>query len=592
MIHFRKLILNNFMSYKDKHVIQLANQGIVRIEGRNEDDPTADSNMAGKSTIVEALLWCLFGKTLRGLKHHKVVNRRVKKNCYVATSFTVQGKLYLCRRYRAHKKRGNRLLLYRGKLPIHSRHDADTQSRLESILDCDYESFVNSVVFGGFDSGTRKQFALQTDAQQKQLLDSFLKFEKFEIALRRTKHEIDKTRKAYSEVAIDSARLRERVSGSKSSLRLLDDSNRLFRSQRRQEKAKLLKEIAQVQNKLLPGDKSAHRLSEELRHCEAEVERALTRKSSINTTLSYSKRQIKIFVEKLHHKERLLGKPCPTCGQKINHHSVAVISKHLRLEINKWKLEKDAAVETLQKLERRLKHGRRRLKRLQKQQERAKTYTHAKIQLEERLRQLEARSSSVFQEELEEAQKRYADQVSRLLRCRYREDRLKRRIEDLAFWEQGFGNKGIKALIVRQALPPMNQKLKEFSQEVFEDGVELEFRPSKETKKGTERELFNVHYSTRQNADTYAAESSGGRRRIDICLLLVFSWFARTCDVLFVDELLDGLDASGRERVLDILSRQRGTVFVISHSRELKSRLGTVWTVRKRGGISRLEVPG
>ena len=574
------------MSYKDKHVIQLANQGIVRIEGRNEDDSIADSNMAGKSTIVEALLWCLFGKTLRGLKHHKVVNRRAKKNCYVAASFSVQGKLYLCRRYRAHKKRGNRLLLYRGKLPIHSRHDADTQSRLESILDCDYESFVNSVVFGGFDSGTRKQFALQTDAQQKQLLDSFLKFEKFEIALRRTKHEISRVGKSLGQSSLSVARHGERVSACKQRLSEIRKSTRLFEEERGIEEQEIRKEIRKI------GRKSPSSNGGNLQKLLNEVEMLVEQKSARETSFRYAKRQIRILVKKQHHKERLLGKPCPTCGQKINHHSVAVISKHLRLEINKWKLEKDAAVETLQKLERRLKHGRRRLKRLQKQQERAKTYTHAKIQLEERLRQLEARSSSVFQEELEEAQKRYADQVSRLLRCRYREDRLKRRIEDLAFWEQGFGNKGIKALIVRQALPAMNQKLKEFSQEVFEDGVELEFRPSKETKKGTERELFNVHYSTRQNADTYAAESSGGRRRIDICLLLVFSWFARTCDVLFVDELLDGLDASGRERVLDILSRQRGTVFVISHSRELKSRLGTVWTVRKRDGISTLEVPG
>ena len=75
---------------------------------------------------------------------------------------------------------------------------------------------------------------------------------------------------------------------------------------------------------------------------------------------------------------------------------------------------------------------------------------------------------------------------------------------------------------------------------------------------------------------------------MDICVLLCFAWLSRTADILLIDELLDGLDETGRETVLGILAELRGTVLVISHRRELRARIGKVWTIEKRGGFSRL----
>ena len=159
----------------------------------------------------------------------------------------------------------------------------------------------------------------------------------------------------------------------------------------------------------------------------------------------------------------------------------------------------------------------------------------------------------------------------------------------MAFWEVGFGNRGVKTLIMKQLLPSLNQKLKEYGQEIFQSKVELEFRLNKKTKRGDNRELLHLHYQSKRNSPSYVGESSGGRRRVDICVLLVFAWLARVSNLLLVDELLDGLDDAGRESVLAILARQRGTILVISHERDLKSKIGKVWTVTKQDGASTLE---
>jgi DNA repair exonuclease SbcCD ATPase subunit len=299
-------------------------------------------------------------------------------------------------------------------------------------------------------------------------------------------------------------------------------------------------------------------------------------------------RQLSEITKKCSNRKKLIGARCPTCGCRVKRESVSDFLKHLSLEYSKLKLEKSSVRTKIKTLDRRLRNERKKLSRLQSRQEKHKASVITRKNLQERLHSAVG-SSSDLESELETASSAYAKSVSRLLIYRYEEQTLRSQIKDLEFWVAGFGNRGVKALIVREALPAMNAKLKEYAEEIFEGKAELEFKASKQTQAGEERELFNLSYRTSRNADSYTAESSGGRRRVDICVLLVFAWFSRLCNVLFVDELLDGLDASGREAVLAILSKQRGTVFVVSHNRELKSRVGKVWTVRKKSGCSTID---
>lgn len=572
MIEFRKLILHNFMSYKHA-VVQLAKQGVVRIEGINEDEPSANSNMAGKSTLMEALLWCLFGRTLRGLKHESVVNRKAKRNCFVSTTFTSNGTIYICRRNRRHKKYGNKLQLFRKDTLLSSRHGVDTQRRLEGILDVDFESFVNSTVFGGFD-GQRKQFALQTDSQQKAVFDSFLKFEKFEIALARTKKVLVLAKEQHHELQLKVQAQHGLVSTVQGKIKTLKKSQKILGEDDKRELRKLVRRTL--------GKAKGDNLDE----LKQSTEKIIERKAGAESRMEAIQHQLRILTKKQLNKEQMMGKPCPACGRVVKEKTLTAVLKHLGRDKILLKLEKRVVVKVLKKLERRLYASRQKLKMLEKQKEGYQILIARKKELEKKLRVTQA----PFSEEIESAQVDYSKQLSRLLAYEFEEGLVKNKIKDLEFWDKGFGNKGVKTLIVKEVLPAMNKKLKEYSQEIFQSGVELEFKANKVNKSGDERELYHLHYRTRLNSNNYMGESSGGRRRVDICVLLVFAWLSRTCNLLLVDELLDGLDDAGRETVLSILSRQRGTVLVISHSKDLKSKIGQVWTVRKSNGTSTLEL--
>lgn len=63
---FKSLTVENFKTFSGQHEIKLDRQpGLYYITGQNKLDPELGANGVGKSTIWDALFWCLFGKTIR-----------------------------------------------------------------------------------------------------------------------------------------------------------------------------------------------------------------------------------------------------------------------------------------------------------------------------------------------------------------------------------------------------------------------------------------------------------------------------------------------------------------------------------------------
>lgn len=582
MIEFRRLMMHNFMSYRGTQVVPLSKQGIVRIEGRNLDE-NADSNMAGKSTIIEALVWCLYGRTIRGLKHDGVVNRFVRNNCFVHAVFHIAGKTYSVRRYRKHKKQGNRLRVWAQGSLISHRHEAETQSRLESLLGCDLQAFSNSVVFGGV-----RAFASMSDAEQKKILESFLHFDKFDAALKRTKDGIAESQENLASIRVEVEKERGEANRLRERLDTLRESETIFL-----EKAR--KEVRKARAALDELSKPEKISLEEVNAAEEKLERRISKLSAAKEKSRELKHRLRGLTERVNNRRKMIGKPCPACGQDVSDDSLSSLLKHIRRDRLILVENRCELLRTIGKLETRTEYGRRRLKRLRKLQAGMIAYIDRREELEGRYRNCTSEyrkllsSSSSLSIRAAKTSIQYSRAVSRMLVSVRKISMLEGHIKDLEFWETGFGNKGIKSLIIREALPSLNSKLKEYTDRIFGGSAELLFVPTKETQSGGERELFNVRYSARRGGSSYLSESTGGRRRVDICILLVFSWLSRTSNLLLIDELLDGLDETGRNTVLDILSTLRGTILTITHKKDLKSQIGKVWTITKKNGVSRLE---
>jgi DNA repair exonuclease SbcCD ATPase subunit len=133
----RSIHIKNFFSIKDVFIV-LSDTGVVSIEGKNRD--SSGSNGVGKSTIYEAIVWGLFGRTIRKTVQDSLINVQAKKECEVTIILD-----------NAEIKRGIKPpylhLKLDGKTYL-KESVTDTQKFIEEKLNISYKPFLVSHVFG------------------------------------------------------------------------------------------------------------------------------------------------------------------------------------------------------------------------------------------------------------------------------------------------------------------------------------------------------------------------------------------------------------------------------------------------------------
>ena len=139
MKYIKSVSIKNFFSYGPQEtVIDLSGNGITNISGVNG---------VGKSTIIEAMLFALYGKT-RQEKVADVVNRSVGKDCKVSVEFVGDDdEVYKVLRYRAHTTHKDKVYLFKGDKDISSKNASDTNEQIIDYFGMPYVAFVNSTVF-------------------------------------------------------------------------------------------------------------------------------------------------------------------------------------------------------------------------------------------------------------------------------------------------------------------------------------------------------------------------------------------------------------------------------------------------------------
>ncbi|WAX21662.1 hypothetical protein [Stenotrophomonas phage RAS14] len=157
---FKDITIRNFLSYgDDESVVDLKFDDPTMILGKNFDsvvEGQVDSNGAGKSTILNALLMCLYGKNLVNAKLDQQINNANKKNMYIAVQFKSGDFCYKVERYRKNKPMGGdgiRVLRHTDFNFDEKEHDvtydsiANAEAEVAKAIGIPYEMFIRIVVF-------------------------------------------------------------------------------------------------------------------------------------------------------------------------------------------------------------------------------------------------------------------------------------------------------------------------------------------------------------------------------------------------------------------------------------------------------------
>jgi exonuclease SbcC len=155
------IILKNYRSYGDKETKLFLDGNSARI--------LMGKNGAGKTTFIDAMMWCMFGRCASNVD--KIVNRKTKKNTKVEFSFNINSDEYSVIRYRNDEKYGEEIFLFKNKDNITQTKKKDTQNLIQEIIGVSYNTIINSIVFS---KETFNPFLSETPAKRLAVLDSIL----------------------------------------------------------------------------------------------------------------------------------------------------------------------------------------------------------------------------------------------------------------------------------------------------------------------------------------------------------------------------------------------------------------------------------
>lgn len=589
-MHFKAVVMHNFMSYEKQVFEDLDEPALVLVEGRNLDE--GGSNGAGKSSLWDAISWCLFGETMRGLKANQVILRG-KKECAVTVHLlTKSGELMVTR------TRGivNSLYIETEDLKrIELGTLAQTQQWILDTLGIDFDLFRCTILFAQgdtfnfVDSGNKKQKEILARIMRvnydEHLARAKLKASESASEITKTINEI-RTLDSHLEVDVVEE-YAERISGWISSR----DHKVSGYKDKIKEKTLVLKTLGKP-----PGAFD----SEELAAAKALVDkvkeshdRQVEKYSSRKALLNLKKRALVTWEE--------TPEKCMACGQAVDTTKAKTMAKELRAEIEVVKVECEGLGDELEKTEIAHDKVKRKYDQIKESARALELYESKAGSIRDAIESLRLSVSEAQAEQNPyEAMRTEALAKQKKIEAKLKEKRAKlKELEDghvyVQFWTNAFGDAGIKSFVFDLICSTLTNKANQYLNVLTNGSVSISFDTQKSLKSGETREKFDCHIVTDGSRVEYESYSGGEKRRISLAVDMALSdlmsdYYDSRFNIVVFDEALNYLDRQGRESFMrlvgDIAETKR--VFIVDHDAEFKAKFDEVLTIEKKHGISRV----
>lgn len=568
MITFRTLRWKNLLSTGNYFTeIKLNNNAHTLVVGQNG---------SGKSTMLDALCFALFGKAFRNINKPTLLNSINGKDCVVEVEFSTNNKSYKIIR----GIKPNLFEIYQdGELLNQDAASRDYQEYLEKfILKLNFKSFTQIVILG---SASFTPFMQLSASDRRAIIEDLLDIQIFSTMNNLLKEKLsnNKDLTASKKYEIDLAKQKHDMQEKHIKDLKQDNEDRINTYEK-----DLQNTLAAVQD-LYSNNAS---FSTEVDGLQADIAgklevenklKTITKiESQIETLLSKHKRDIGFFQQ---------NDNCPTCRQ-------AIALGFKEEELASLHSKSQECEEGLKKIESKIINQQNKLNEINEKQKKIQqlqikiattntSITETNKYIDKLKRQIEElKESKVVTDREQSDLKELKDHLSAL------EAELKELIQDKAYYEVASGllkDTGIKTKIIRQYLPIINKLVNKYlaSLDFF---VNFNLDESfKETIKSRHRDDFS-----------YNNFSEGEKQRIDMALMLTWRAVAKlknssNTNLLILDEVFDSsLDTNGTEELMKILHMLEDVnLYVISHKGDiLQDKFSNVIRFEKVKNFSRI----
>ncbi len=137
-ITFHEVGMENFGPYIEPMVLTFENDKLTLITGPNG---------VGKTMILEAIPFTLYGETCKKARGDDVVNTRVGRNCHTWVKFSINGDNYVVDRYHKYTKLQNTVTICKNGEDPYMKGHREVLPEVEKLI-CSKKSFTNTLMFG------------------------------------------------------------------------------------------------------------------------------------------------------------------------------------------------------------------------------------------------------------------------------------------------------------------------------------------------------------------------------------------------------------------------------------------------------------
>ena len=547
MIKFEKVRWKNFLS--------TGNQFTEIDLNRNETTLIIGENGAGKSTVLDALCFALFGKPFRTISKSQLINTVNAMETVVEIEFSIASRNYKVVR----SIKPNKFEIWQNDIMINQEaNNRDYQKILEQqILKLNYRSFTQVVILG---SSTFVPFMQLKARFRREVVEDLLDIKIFSTMNLLLKQRLKDLVTELQEVEYNYKLCGEKITMQSTHIENIKNNADLIIKEKQSNYENNSVELdKKVNNKksLEENQKGLFTSVEDQINIESKDVKLKDLRSTLTEKQKEKDRMIKFLSE---------NEDCPACEQHID--------KEFKSQmISTKETEKKEIVDGLTKMEDELNKTKVRLNEISKVTNEIQDNSIQIASLNTSIQELE-KYQVKLSEEIKELEKSTIDNSDeeqlKILQEEFEgiEKNRKDLKEEKVYKEASkamLQDTGIKTKIIKQYLPVMNQLINKYlaSMEFYVNfSLDENFD---ETIKSRFRDNFN-----------YASFSEGEKMRIDLALLFTWRAIAKmknstNTNLLILDEIFDSsLDSAGTDEFLKILNTLEGeNVFVISHKQDV-----------------------
>ena len=568
-----------FKTIKYKNLLSTGNQYTEIDFTKNKTNLIVGTNGAGKSTVLDALCFSLFGKPFRKINKPQLVNSVNEKDCRVEVEFSIGKSDWKV-------VRGIKPAIFEiwknDAILDQSSAALDQQKWLEqNILKMNYKSFTQIVILG---SSNFVPFMQLSAAHRREVIEDLLDIKIFSSMntlikekIRQSKEEIkildlkkesflDKVKMQENFIEELENRGKENIQKKLHSISTLDKEVEVFMRESGILEENIFEKQKEVEEYIGAGDK---------------LRKFGTLKGKISQKVSTLTKEHKFFTE---------NTVCPTCTQEIDDtFRINRINdaQNKAKELQSGYTELEEAIKEEEGRERQFNTITKEILKLTNDI----SQNNIKISgYQRQIRDLESEVQTITKQlENRNTEHEKLESFKDNLKITY--DSLASKKDTINYYDFSYSllkDGGVKSKIIKKYLPLINQQVNRYLQMM---DFYINFTLDQE---------FNETVQSPIHEDfSYSSFSEGEKQRIDLALLFTWREVARlknsvNCNLMILDEIFDSsLDSTGTEEFLKIIRYviKDANIFVISHKTGLEDKFESVLRFEKVKGFSHMISP-